>query len=698
MDEGLGSLADDLEVRSDLQAHIEEPNSDQGTVDQNTGMNSVVEMIKDRFNESKDTRRTDEDRWLQAYQNFRGIYGKDNQFTDTEKSRAFIKITKTKVLAAYAQVTEVLFAGNKFPIGVIPSSVPKHLLEKVTVKAKKDDAKEEKPKGSRIMSDEVLKRAGVFQNLLTDVKDNLVEGSSSNPEDVVYEPAKQAGRAMEKTIQDQLQESGASKEIRDFTHELCLFGHGVFKGPLGMNKEYPKWNEKGKYEPIFDYIPKVSAVSIWDFYPDADAKNISECEYVIQRHKLSRTQLRQLKQEKFFRKRSIDDAIRNGPNYIRLHWEHDLEDNNVETPNHRYEALEYWGYIDREQAEDIDLIIPKEFEDMDTFQINCWIVGDIVIRAVLNPFKPTRIPYHSCPYELNPYSFFGIGVAENMEDTQLIMNGFMRMMIDNAALSSNLVFEVDEANLVPGQDLKVYPGKVFRRQAGAPGQAVFATKFQNVTQECIMVFDKARQLADEATGMPSYSHGQTGVSGVGRTASGMSMLMGAAAQNIKSVVRNIDDYLLVPLGKALFAFNMQFNFDESYLGDVEIIAKGTESLMRNEIRSQKLLQFMQMTANPLDAPFTKRDHIIRELAISLDIDPDMAVNDTREAKLNAITQADMAGPMMQAGVQGQAAQSTALSQAKAGMGAQGGATGGADPGQVAEPGTQGNSSPQGQAL
>ena len=77
-----------------------------------------------------------------------------------------------------------------------------------------------------------------------------------------------------------------------------------------------------------------------------------------------------------------------------------------------------------------------------------------------------------------------------------------------------------------------------------------------------MMFDKARQLSDEATGIPSYSHGVGGVMGVGRTASGMSMLMGAAAQNIKAVVRNIDDYLLSPLGKALFAFNMQFNFDE----------------------------------------------------------------------------------------------------------------------------------------
>ena len=78
-----------------------------------------------------------------------------------------------------------------------------------------------------------------------------------------------------------------------------------------------------------------------------------------------------------------------------------------------------------------------------------------------------------------------------------------------------------------------------------------------------MMFDKARQLSDEATGIPSYSHGVGGVMGVGRTASGMSMLMGAAAQNVKAVVRNVDDYLLSPLGKALFAFNMQFNFDQN---------------------------------------------------------------------------------------------------------------------------------------
>ena len=163
-----------------------------------------------------------------------------------------------------------------------------------------------------------------------------------------------------------------------------------------------------------------------------------------------------------------------------------------------------------------------------------------------------------------------------------------------------------------------------------------------------MMFDKARQLSDEATGIPSYSHGAGGVMGVGRTASGMSMLMGAAAQNIKAVVRNLDDYLLSPLGKALFAFNMQFNFDQQYTkGDLTVKARGTESLMRNEIRSQRLLQFMQMTANQQMAPFVKYDFILRELAASMDLDEDKIMNDPREARIQAKMMAEIQAMMPQ---------------------------------------------------
>ena len=221
------------------------------------------------------------------------------------------------------------------------------------------------------------------------------------------------------------------------------------------------------------------------------------------------------------------------------------------------------------------------------------------------------------------------------------------MAVDNAALSGNLIFEVDETNLVPGQDMSIYPGKVFRRQSGAPGQAIYSTSPKNTAQENLYLFDKARQLADEATGIPSYSHGSGAVGGVGRTASGMSMLMGAAAQNIKAVVRNIDDYLLGPLGKSLFSFNMQFNFDPEMLGDLDVKARGTESLMRNEVRSQRLLQFMQMTGNEQMAPFIKYDYILRELAASMDLDEEKILNDPREAAIQQKMMAEIQAMMPQ---------------------------------------------------
>jgi hypothetical protein len=257
---------------------------------------------------------------------------------------------------------------------------------------------------------------------------------------------------------------------------------------------------------------------------------------------------------------------------------------------------------------------------------------------VFNPFNPARIPYNVAPYEITPYSFFGVGVAENMLDTQLLMNGFMRLAVDNAALSSNIILEVNEDMLTPGQNMELYPGKIFRRSGGQPGMAINDIHINDVSQSALSLFDKARQLSDEATGMPSYAHGSNAPGlGAGRTASGMSMLMGAAAQNIKAVVRNIDDYLLAPLGKALFAFNMQFNFDKDYIGDLGVVAKGTESLMRNEIRSQRLLQLAQFAApNPSMAPFIKWDYILREYASSLDLDEDKVVNDPRAAGIQAL--------------------------------------------------------------
>ncbi len=617
--------------------------TESGNVDQQTlEHQGLVAFVEERFSRSKDARVTDETRWMRSYRDYRGEYGPDVAFTKTEKSRAFIKITKTKVLAAYAQIVDVLFSGQKFPLGVEASLVPEGIAESVHIDPKEPaPATGEAPQGNpTVARPDILKNLGPMRESLERVKDKVKEGPGLTPSALTWEPAKIAAKKMDKKFQDQLTEANAEKSLRAFAFEMALFGHGVYKGPLARDKEYAKWTEEGEYTPEIKQVPDFEAVSIWDSYPDPDAKNMLDSEYFIQRHKMSKSQLRSLKKRPYFREESIENAIKDGFNYQEEYWENALKDYKNTNGIERYEVLEYWGSADADFSDITELEIPKQFKGQDQVQVNIWICNGQLLRVVFNQFTPTRIPYYACPYELNPYSFFGVGVAENMLDTQLLMNGFMRMAVDNGTLSGNVLLEINENNLVPGQDMEIFPGKIFRTQ-GQLGQSIHSISIDNHAQENFMMFDKARQLADEATGIPSYSHGQGGVQGVGRTASGMSMLMGAAAQNIKAVVRNIDDYLLVPLGKSLFAFNMQFDFDKDFIGDLEVVARGTESLMRNEVRSQKVMQYLQITANPMDAPFVKREYLLRELAESLDLESDKAVNDVREAGIQALVMQEM---------------------------------------------------------
>ena len=633
---------------------------------------SLVGYVEARYERARTRRHSDEERWVQAYKNYRGIYGPDVQFTETEKSRVFIKVTKTKVLAAYGQLVDVLFSQNRFPIGVEPTTLPDGVADTVHVDPKEQQQEQAlqqvqdiygSPGDGRDLlpgdtTESLKERLGPLKEKLEDLE-GLKEEPGQTQTAITFHPAMVAAKKMEKKIKDQLEESSATKHLRHSVFECVLFGTAVMKGPFAIDKEYPNWDEEGEYDPVIKTIPKVEYVSVWDFYPDPDAYNMEETTYTVERHRLTRPQLRALKKRPFFRSKAVDDAIKTGENYNQEWWEESLNDNDVASDfggegfsSHsgdveRFQVLEFWGTVDREIVEMQGLEIPKKFLKDDEIQINAWVCNGEILRFVINPFTPKRIPYVASPYELNPYSFFGVGLAENMDDTQTLMNGFMRLAVDNAILSGNLLIEVDETNLAPGQDLTVYPGKIFRRQGGAPGQAIFGTKFPNVSSENMMLFDKARVLSDESSGLPSYSYGQTGVMGTGRTASGISMLMGAASNAVRTVIKNMDDYMLRPMGEALFAFNMQFDFDPEIKGDLEIRARGTESFMKNEVRSQRLISFLQIASSPVLAPFAKFPYIMREIAATMDLDVEKVTNNPEEAFRQALLLQQMQQQMVE---------------------------------------------------
>ena len=627
--------------------------------------NNLVGLLKNRFELAETARKADEDRWITAYHNYRGLYGQNVKFRESEKSRVFVKVTKTKVLAAFGQLVDVIFGGNKFPIGISETKIPEGSSEYAYLDAQNplpgietskpeqtEPVKKENPfdvgfkgDGKDLTPGSTYnngKQEAVYSAQAAVDKGITTDGVKSGPGIITIKPAQAAARRMEKLIHDQIEESNGSSEIRNSLFEASLFGTGIIKGPFNFSKTLNRWEEdtdgNRSYNPLVVRVPRIEFVSIWDFFPDPNATNIAECEYIFHRHKMNRTQLRSLAKLPYFDKDAIREALEIGPDYIEKDYETALKDDQRSEANgsEQFEVLEYWGVMDAEYARQVGMDIPDEIDNLDEVQINAWICNGKMLRSVINPFTPFRLPYHSFPYERNPYSFFGIGVAENMDDSQKIMNGHARMAIDNLALSGSVVFDVDETALVGGQSMEIYPGKIFRRQAGVPGQAINGIKFPNTTQENLQMFDKFRQLADEQTGIPSYSHGQTGVQSMTRTASGMSMLLGAASLNIKTVIKNLDDFLLKPMGESYFQWNMQFLETQLGIkGDLEVKATGTNSLMQKEVRSQRLTMFLQTAQNPAIAPFIKMNKLISELAYSLDLDPDELINDPEEAALMA---------------------------------------------------------------
>ena len=611
---------------------------------------SIVGFIQGKYNEAKTSRTTHESRWLRAYKNYRGVYDSTTSFRDSEKSKVFIKITKTKTLAAYGQIVDILFANKKFPISVESTPVPEGISSQVHLAAPGEeqiqspygfegDGRTLEP-GALQATDSNAKLGGIAPEY---EGATLLEGRSRHGGPQIS-PAQETARRMEKLIHDQLLENNGVNVLRHSIFESVLLGTGIIKGPLSYNKTIHKWsseNEEKTYEPYNKLVPKIEGVSCWDFFPDPAATSLDDCDYVIQRHKFTRSQLRDLINMPLFDEEAISECLAMGGNYNTEYYEdiiqtYDKQNYGEGVTSDRYEVLEYWGVLDYRTASQIEMNLPERANELDQIQINAWVCNGKTLRIVLNPFTPQRLPFSTFPYEINPYQLFGIGVPENMEDAQLLMNGHVRMAIDNLALAGNLVFDVDEASLVPGQNMDIFPGKIFRRQSGVTGTAINGLKFPNTAPENLQMYLQARQLADEETGIPSVMHGQTGVSGTGRTAAGLSMLLSGAGLSTKTVMKNIDDFLLKPLGEAMFQWNMQFDIDNpDIVGDLEIKPRGVASVMQKEVRSQRLTTLLQTVANPMLAPFIKIPNLIRELAIAQDIDPDSLVNDMNDAAIFA---------------------------------------------------------------
>jgi hypothetical protein len=649
-------------VPKDITTQIEVVNTNQQLV-------SAAAWVENKYTEARTGRDVHEQRWLKFFNQFRGNYNPEELAQLSQllaknpySSQAFIRITKVKCLAAVGSLYEALFAGNKVPIGVEETPEPEGIAKKVHIDlANQKDSVAVTDEADDIASaigypgdGKEIERGASFKDMFAGLDSKykrlfkngtlLREGDSPDPINAIeIHPAKEAALRMNSVLQDQLTEAETIKKIELMLWEMVVFGTGVLKGPHTTRETIPNWTYDEEldiqlYEPITKLRPHLKQVSLWNIFPDPYAETVDDLTYVIEKHKMSRSKLDKLRNQPGFNAEAIKIALRQAGGIQQEEWELTLKDYSTSIAfDDRYEVLEFWGDIEYEEAKRIGIkgLPPKSELSSDIISVNIWTVNGMAIKAVINPFIPERIPYYFARYEIQPYQLWGVGIPENMEDAQGMINAHTRAAQDNLRLAGSCVLEINETFLAPGWDPTIYPGKTFIKKGGPPGQAVHSINFNNVAPAHFQMIQEANRYADQTT-LPSVLHGQTGVSGTGRTAFGLSALMSSGNLSIRTVVKNLDRELLKPLGQALFHWNMQFNTDiQEIRGDLKIIAKGTAALAMKEVQSQRLLSLLQIAANPLVAPFVNVPTILKDLAISLDLDPNDVINEPDQAKLFA---------------------------------------------------------------
>ena len=590
-------------------------------------LQSLGARLSQLYTEYKDARREQQDEWLSDLRQYSGQYDPETLAKLQEvgaRSKVYVGLTRTKVMAAYSRLVDLLLGSGSGFYGIDPT--PRPQIDPAKMMAIRQQAMEEiltLAQGAPPEQQEALvaERMGELEQELKQLEEKIAE---------------ETAKEMKLDIDDILAEGNADQKIKSAMLEACIFGSGAIKsGTVTIDRvqSYQKVQDEtgqtGYQLAMIESVkPDIEAVSIFDLYPDPYCTDLDNCNGLFRRHILTRRQFRELADLSGFDGdmiRHLIDTNRTGNHSEETHerTRRQIAGISDHGESNRFEVLEYWGTGDGYDLTDHNIEMEEGTDLSADFDANIWLCGGKVIKAALNPIRGYRIPYHVFPYERSPHQFWGVGVPRMMRDSQSTMNAATRIWLDNMAMSSAPMVEVNTDLLEAGEDpTDLHPWRVFLR-SGGDGSMPAVRYYQpianaNGLNQIVEIF---RRFADETTSLPSYTHGQQ-TSSLNKTATGMSMLMGAANVALKSTIKNIDDFLISPMIESIYHFQMQFGLNENAKGDLKINARGSTALIQKEVQSQRLLQLLSLLNNPMDQAIVNRPQLLRDIAVSMDIDPD----------------------------------------------------------------------------
>jgi hypothetical protein len=612
--------------------------------------------VEKRFQAAKSGKRALEDRMLQAVRQRRGEYDPDKKQAIAEigGSGIYVMLASSKCRAAAAWLNDSLLGTGadkpwRLELTAEPT-LPPDLMQALQIRITERLYAQVEMTGT-------MPPPEVVRQMATEARDAALR-------DVREEAHKRVER-MERKIEDQLQEGGFQKAMHEFIDDLTTFPFACIKGPVVRMRKQLVW-EQGQM--VVQESPRLEWERVDPFmvYWGPWGRSIDET-YFIEHHKMTREDLEALIGVEGYSEAQIRAVLENfgggglsGTDTVVAQKataegrELGEDDGSADL----VDAYQLWDTVPGKLLIDWGLSA-EEIDPGRSYPCEAWKVKDRVIKAVLNYDPLGRKPYYITSYEKLAGKIEGNGVTDLCRDSADMVNSAARNLANNMGISSGPQVGINISRLPTGENItQMYPWKLWQFTAsdyndGSPPISFFQPNSN--AQELMAVFERFVARADEDTGIPRYMSGEH-VPGVGRTSSGMAMLISNAGKGIKQVISNVDHDILTKLLERLYHHNVRYSQDNDFIGDANIVAKGAMSLVVKEAEAARQREFLQLVLqNPTAQQIVGLPgaaELLRDAAKTLNGNVDRIVPSrediarmvSQQAQLAQMTQMAQAGP------------------------------------------------------
>ena len=579
-----------------------------------------------------------EQRWLEDLYQYNGEYDQatEEKLTNSKQSKVFVNITRAKCNSAEARLSDMLFPTDDKSWAIKPTPVPE-LAEEIG---------NEEP---------IMDEATGQPQVDPETGEPVTRGDLASG---IERAARERAEKMEREIDDQLTEAKYDVMARDVIHDAVIYGTGIIKGPVVVNRTRKQWKtitekddegnpvEYSALEIIEDLRPGLERVEVWDYYPDMSARTPEEKEYDFERKYLTKKQLRQLAKRPGYMRDQIAKILQEDPRTFTVQNTHLQQLRHLAgitnlIDDSRYELWEYNGPVDPEELRACGCKLPEDKDELAMMQIEATVlfIGQHVIKANLNPLETNESLYSIFVWERDDTMLFGRGVPRTMRQPQRVINAAWRMTMDNAGLSVGPQVVVNTTLVEPADGVwELAPRKLWylKEPDRRVDEAFYTFDIPSHQAELSAIFATAKELVDEEASLPMIAQGELGPQN--ETATARSIAMNASNIVLRRVVKMWDDEITKTLIGRFYDWNMQNSDKNELKGDFEVDARGTSVLLVKEIQTQALMALLDYTAHPVYGPLLKAAALLRKTVQSQQIPPDEIVKTDDEIKADAAEQ------------------------------------------------------------